>query len=183
LGNEADAVIISNKDISEPSFFGFANVTDFVWVIDGQRFMPLPFAGVSAPDEVLDLKVRFNSALPGILATIPRLSAKQHAQLAVLTDIGNPTIYIDYHTPSTWQTYPTIPAQFPANEFYSPANSIGYDASVKVSLRRGVYRQNYVSFGWPRDDIIFCKPGYERCTQSTLPPLSPGDRVNWTMNF
>ena len=182
MGSEEDAVVVGTKDISEPTFFGFANNTDYVWDGTGQRFMPLPFGGYSAPNDV-SLKVRFDSPTGRTIATIPRLSAKQHAQIAVLTDVGTGTVYYDYQPAGISQTYPTVPVPFPATQFYSPLNSIVYDANVKVALKRGVYRQTYASIMYPYDDISACLPGFERCTQATLPALSPADRVAWTVSF
>jgi hypothetical protein len=183
LGNESDAVIVSSKDISEPTFFGFANNTDYVWDLAGQRYRPLPFGGYTNPDDVLDLKVRFSNTAATPAATLPKLAVRQHAQLAALTDLGQQTAYYDYHTSSTTQTYPTVPVQYDSTQFFSPWNTNGYDANVKVNLRRGVYRQNYAAFNFPRDDVLICLVQNEHCIQSTLPALAPADRVAWSINF
>ena len=183
LGTEADGIVVGTKDIGEPTFFGFANNTDYVWDQTGQRYVPLPFRDYTIPDDVLDLKVRFSSSSTTPVATLPKLSVKKHAQLAVLTDIGQQNAYYDYRTSSNTQTYPTVNVPYDSTQFYSPVNSSIYDANVKVGLRRGVYRQNYAAFNYPRDDVLVCLVQNEHCTQSTLPALAPADRVAWTINF
>lgn len=183
MGAEDDAVVVGTKDVGEPTFFGFGNNTDYVWDQAGQRYAPLPFGSYTSPDDVLDLKVRFSSTAASPLASLVKLAVRQHAQLAVLTDVGQQTAYYDYRTSSTIQTYPTVSFQYDATQFYSPLNSSTYDANVKVKQRRGIYRQNYAAFNYPRDDVLICLVENERCSQSTLPALSPADRVAWSINF
>jgi hypothetical protein len=183
MGTEDDAVVVGTKDISEPTFIGFANSTDYVWDDTGLQFKALPYGGYATPSDVR-IDVRFDSPSGAPLAVIAKLSAKQHAQLAVLRDVGTGYIYYNYQPSGSTTTYPTVPLPFPATEFFSPFNSNIYDANVKVTKMRGVYRQTYATFTYPfYSQITACLPGAELCTQSSLPALSSADRVNWSIAF
>jgi len=183
LGTEDDAVVVGTRDVAEATFFRFANNSDFVWDQTGQRWMPLPFGGYTDPDDISDIKVRFSNASTTPVATLPKLSVRKHAQLAVLTDVGKQDAYYDYQTSNKFQTYPTVSFKYDSTQFFSPLNSTSYDANVRVSQRRGVYRQHYAGFSYPRDDVLICLVENEHCTQATLPPLLPADRVAFTINF
>jgi hypothetical protein len=184
LGADADSVVIASKDISEPTFQAFANITDYVWDAPTAKYMPLPFGRYTTTDDTLNIKLRFGSPTAPVVATIPKLSAGQHAQIATLTDrtVTN-TMYVESKS-AHWLNASPMPVDFTGAEFYSPVNSTIYDASQKVNVRRGVYRQNYFFWGLPADGTISpCTPTDERCLQATLPPLSATNTVPWTISF
>jgi hypothetical protein len=183
MGGETDAVVIGTRNISEPTFFGFANISDYVWDDPNKRFMALPFGRYTGPDATVNLKLHMGSPTGPVLATLARLDARQHAQVALLTDPGTHTLYVESESEHYVNASP-MPADFPATEFYSPPGTQLYDANVQVRLRRGIYRQNYLFYGLPADHTIyFCTPTDEHCVQSTLPSLSPASAVAWTVTF
>jgi hypothetical protein len=183
-GSEADSIALGALNISEPTFTGFANITDYVWDAPTAKYKPLPVGRYTTTDDTLNIKLRFGSPTAPVVATIPKLSAGQHAQIATLTDraVTN-TMYVESQS-AHWVNASPVPVDFIGAEFYSPPNSTIYDASQKVSLRRGVYRQNYYFWGLPADGSIYtCTPTDEHCVQGTLPALSATSTVPWTISF
>jgi len=183
-GTESDSIALGALNISEPTFHGFANITDYVWDAPTTKYKPLPVGRYTTTDDTLNIKLRFGSPTAPVVASIPKLSAGQHAQIATLTDraITN-TMYVESQS-AHWLNASPVPVDFVGAEFYNPPNSTIYDASQKVNLRRGVYRQNYFFWGLPADGTLFtCAPTDERCLQGTLPPLSATNTVPWTISF
>jgi hypothetical protein len=89
LGQETDAVAVATKDISEPTFYGLENTTDYVFDdLGDQQYHPLPYHLNTNKLKVTDIRIAFgsNAATNLTIASLDLLDGGEHAHLALLTD-------------------------------------------------------------------------------------------------
>ena len=182
LGAEEDAVVVTTKDIAEPNYFAFTNVTDAIYDFADHTYHAIPYNGFTESDPVYGLSVKFKTGASP-LANLNQLNPASHAQLAYLTDPG--TQFIEYKYSSVRYTVGG-PARgdIPVSEFVSPPGTSIYGRSVEFSLSRGMYRDYYGYHRLPADWTIYsCSVEVELCAQTTLSRFAPATAVEWTINF
>jgi hypothetical protein len=181
LGNELDAVVVTTKDISEPNYFAYTNVSDYRYNYTTHRYEPL--ATGQQPLTDYNVSVLLGNAVDAI-AILSVMTAPHQAQLAYLTDIGTQWVRIQSITPNynpQWGLGETIHIA----EFVFNPGSGHYYRSVMVTPSRGV----------PRDLMAFsvlplnsehpfprCSDEPEFCIQSTMPALTADKIIEWTIN-
>ncbi len=180
LGNEADAVVVTTRDIAEPNYVAVENSSDY-------RFNPTlkSFAPSGSPVPFSNVTVTFGSATKPA-ATVPLMPAPGHAQLAFLGDKASTPIAIDLTVPQMSIAHP-IRMTLPAFEFYkAPATGSTYTSNWPVSQVRGVYRRFVYPVAWSNNfEVYLCSDAFNpaACSESTLPPLTSSNAVAWNVDF
>ncbi len=182
LGEEPDAVAVATKDISEPNYFAFTNVTDKAYDFADHSFHALPYQAYAAPDSIYGISVAFKEgAAP--LAQMAQLDAANHAQLAFLTDLGKQFLDIRY-TSHRYTVGSPIRGEIPVSAFVGDPNTSTYGRSVVFTPSRGMYRDFFTFHRLPSDFTTYdCRVEVELCGQSTMTPFTPASAVEWTINF
>ncbi len=135
LGQEADAVAVTTKDIAEPNFIAVANMTDYVYDdIGDNKYHSLPYQTASHGLGCQQLRrgIRHEHDASG---DHPGLGGGQHAQIAFLTDAGDlpATIFFSGIQDTSWILQP--------EEFKLDDVTQKFERSCKVFLARGLYRE------------------------------------------
>ena len=182
LGNEVDAVAVATKDISEPNYIAYSNISDYVYDFTKHAYFPLPYGGYTAPIIDSQIEVRLGDAIDPI-ATLSQLSVRQYAELAYLTDKGSEWVRVNSTRNSTVATEEYVHNA----EFVMPAGGQNYYRTIALTPTRGV-ASDYLKFsmlpptsGPPYQD---CQSEPQMCDQSALvPALTPASIVEWTIRF
>jgi len=184
LGQEAGAVAVNTKDISEPNYLAVINSTDYVFDdVGDQRYHALPYERFTdVPDDV-SVKVRFAKTGAEIWpAEISALKAGYSAQVAFLADLGEVTIDASF--------FKTVEQKLPVSQFYlSPPAT--YFRTITFRKLRGVYRAGAVfatfisSLGTPgaTGDCVTGDDGGGICDEKSLRSNDRAHTVPWVINF
>ena len=147
LGMEDDAVAVATKDISEPTYYGLENVTDYAYDENGdQKYHPV--ASDAGMVDVTDVHIAFgpNADKVDPVASLALLAGGQHAQIAVLMDTGPQQASISLS--GEFGQAPAVvqfdPAEFTQDDEGAAAGL--YQRNCDLVLRRGLYRERGVLF-------------------------------------
>ena len=176
LGNEADAVVVTTKNISEPNYLAVVNDSDYLYNGATDTFQPN-----AATQTMTQVDVKLGGATMPI-ATLGQIAPKGYAQLAFLTDLGAQHVVVDYNmagigSPST--------TDLPVATFDSPGGTV-YQRTREVTPYRGMwsdYRLDF--FAGYQYAIAPCGAGDLRniCTSAGLTTIPVSNAVPWTINF
>jgi len=182
LGEEPGAVAVATKDISEPNYFAFTNITDKAYDFGDHAFHSLPYRAFTSPDSIYGVSVAFrDGAAP--LAQIAQLDAANHAQLAFLTDTGRQYLDIRYSS-HRYTVGSPIRGTIPVSEFVANPALSTYGRNVAFTFSRGMYRNYFEYHRIPADFTTYdCRVEVELCAQSTMTPFTPASAVEWAINF
>jgi hypothetical protein len=182
LGEEVDAVAVTTRDIAEPNYVAFTNVTDKAYDFADHAFHALPYRIYTVPDSVYGITVAFREGANSI-AQIGQLNAPGHAQMAFLADPGQQYLDIRYSSQRYTVSSP-LQGTIPVSEFTGVPDLWTYGRTVNFTGARGVFRDFELSHRLPPDFTVHdCIAEPELCAQSTLTPFTPTSAVQWTISF
>jgi hypothetical protein len=157
LGAETDGIAVTTKKISEPNYFAVGNITDYAFDdLGDQRYHPIPYKLTFNPI-VLDtvslwLGDPVSSNAP--LATLTALGAKQHAQIAFMTDTG--TFHFWLHTGSIAGYPPEDNVELPVDAFVleDDVNPPVFGRTCPLTPARGMYRQIFRDYAQIAHSVV-----------------------------
>jgi len=183
LGNELDAVVGTTKDISEPNYIAYTNVSDYAYDYTTHSYHLLPYAGHDTSLIDFGVSVVLGDSVDPI-ATIVSMTAPQQAQLAYLTDIGLQWVRIRSISGNYNPAWGLGVNNHIAEFIFNPGNG-NYYRSVLFTPARGIPRDSMVFGTLPLNSehpFAQCSDEPELCNQSTMPALTPATIVEWTIN-
>ncbi len=182
LGEEVDAVAVTTRDIAEPNYVAFTNITDKAYDFADHAFHALPYRSYTVPDSVYGITVAFREGANPI-ARIGQLNAPGHAQMAFLTDPGQQYLDIRYSSARYTVSSP-LQGTIPVSEFVGAPDLWIYGRTVNFTRARGVFRDFDLAHRLPPDFTVHdCTVEVELCAQTTLTPFTPASAVQWVIGF
>ena len=184
LGKEADAVVVTTKNISEPNYIAVVNDLDYQYDAPTDSFKVTD--PKTMPQTVSNIDIKLNGASTP-LASLSQLNVRGYAQLAFLTDLGSDgtePLAIDFSAGD--MNGPLSFSNFPLATFTSsgPGN---YQRSKSVYRYRGMWSDYRFDLFSMSDSISLysCLPGDARriCTSAGLTTIPASNAVTWTINF
>jgi hypothetical protein len=159
LGMEADAVAVATRDISEPTYYGLENATDYYFDdLGDQKYHPVS-SGYSRID-VTNIRIAFgpNADTVSPIATMDSLAGGEHAQIALLMDLGPQPASTSWsgEFATSRDVVPFDPAEFTQDDT-GPAASM-YQRNCDLVLRRGLYMERGVVFAQDAHGVISWRP-------------------------
>jgi hypothetical protein len=181
LGNEADAVVVTTKNISEPNYIAFVNDTDYRYDSATDTFQASP--GLS--QTITQIGVKLGGATTPI-ATLGSLGVRNFAQLAFLTDVpasGTEQLVIDFNAAGIGSP---LTYALPIATFASPGGTVYERRPREVTSYRGRWSDYRVdTFAGFNYAITPCGAGDTRriCTSAGLTTIPASNAVAWSVNF
>ncbi len=192
LGSESDAVVVTTKDISEPTYISYLNSTDYFWVLDNfytpgeisnsallygwlKRICDSnsPIYPPNINPEPLQFQYRFGGP---VLATVT-LPAKRYARIAVLVDYDVPILSPDALLPLSGVCfYEPWATEFKG--FFGARNQLDKDTNLYhhtwVEKFRGLNRVN-IGAGFKTDPSVLSILPAEVTNELANKPSLPDD--------
>ncbi len=184
LGEEADAVVVTTRNIAETQYVALENSTDYRFNSSTGIHSLQPVGDWSV---FADIKVSFGSANPPKpVATVAQLTAPGYVQLAYLTDAAELPLKIDFAATQISGGYP-LRLTLPAFEFYLPkgADSI-FTNSWPVAPVRGMLRRFAFRVSTTQDASVYlCSTEFnpQACDESSLSPLTAANGGQLTIDL